>query len=306
LPVKLGASKGDDMRAGGLIAAIFGAVLMTAAVPATAQQQPRDPFNGQFGAIEIAPPPREAATLAKLMGDSLEALQPQRPGVQDVYLMSVSFWGDPVFEREAVQAEEILRTHLGAEGRSIILSAGGQGPRTYPAATPDNFSAAIGHIGATMDPNEDLFVLFITTHGQPDGVAAIREHNRLLSGLRPAHLSMMLTQANIPNRVVIVSACFSGAFISPLISDSTIVMTAAAPDRSSFGCQPQNNWTFFGDAYFNRSVREHGDMIGSFDRAKRLITQWEREQNLSPPSNPQIYVGDRAAQMLRAAERDAH
>lgn len=290
------------MRQGGLIAAIFSAVLLTAAAPATAQQQ-RDPFNGQFGVLEIAPQPREAAHLAKLMGDSLNALQPQRPGVQDVYLLSVSFWGDPVFEREATQAEEILRNHLSAEGRSIILSAGGQGQRTYPAASPDNFAAALGHIGATMDPNEDLFVLFITTHGQSDGVAAIREHNRMFAGLRPAHLSLMLQQANIQNRVVIVSACFAGAFISPLMSDGTIVMAAAAPDRSSFGCQPQNNWTFFGDAYFNRSVREHGDMIGSFDRAKRLIAQWEREQNLSPPSNPQIYVGSRAATMLRAAER---
>lgn len=301
--MKLAPAKGDTMRGNGLIAAIFGAALLTAAVPATAQQQ-RDPFNGQFGVFEIAPQPREAAQLATLMGNSLEALQPQRPGVQDVYLLSVSFWGDPVFEREAVQAEEILRNHLGAEGRSIILSAGGQGQRTYPAASPDNFAAALGQIGATMDPSEDLFVLFITTHGQSDGVAAIREHNRMFAGLRPAHLSLMLSQANIQNRVVIISACFSGAFISPLMSDNTIIMTAAAPDRSSFGCQPQNNWTFFGDAYFNRSVREHGDMIGSFDRAKRLISQWEREQNLSPPSNPQIYVGNRAAAMLRAAERE--
>lgn len=293
------------MRASGLIAAIFGAAMLTAAAPATAQQQ-RDPFNGQFGVLEIAPQPAAAARLARLMGDTLEGLQPQRPGVQDVYLLSVSFWGDPVFEREAVQAEEILRQHLSAEGRSIILSAGGLGPRTYPAATPDNFAAAIGQIGATMDPNEDLFVLFFTTHGQPDGVAAIREHNRVFGGLRPAHLSALLSQANIRNRVVIVSACFSGAFIGPLMTDNTVIMTAAAPDRSSFGCQPQNNWTFFGDAYFNRSVREHGDMIGSFDRAKRLITQWEREQNLSPPSNPQIYVGQRGAAMLRQAENNGH
>ena len=47
-------------------------------------------------------------------------------------------------------------------------------------------------------------------------------------------------------------------------------------------------------------------MIGSFDRAKRLITQWEREQNLSPPSNPQIYVGQRGAAMLRQAESNGH
>jgi len=290
------------MRARILIAALVGALL--SATPAAAQQQ-RDPFNGQFGALELAPQPAEAARLAKLLGDALNGLQPQRPGVQDVYILSVSFWGDPVFEREATQAEEILRGHLGAEGRSIVLSAGGQGQRNYAAATPDNFSAAIGQIGATMDPNEDLFVLFITTHGQPDGIAAIREHNRLFAGLRPAHLSMMLQQANIQNRVAIISACFAGAFIGPLMSDSTIVMTAAAPDRSSFGCQPQNNWTFFGDAYFNRSVRGGANMIEAFDDAKRLITQWEREQNLSPPSNPQIFVGQRAATMLRQAERNA-
>jgi hypothetical protein len=291
------------MRAWGLIAALFAALLATA--PVSAQAQPRDPFNGQFGAIEIAPTPADAARLAKLMGDALEAVAPQRPGVQDVYALSVSFWGDPVFEREATQAEAIIRTHLGAQGRSIILSAGGQGARTFPAATPDNFAAAIGHIGSIIDPNEDLVVIFITTHGQSDGVASIREHNRLTAGLRPAHLSTMLAQADIRNRVVIVSACFSGAFIAPLATDTTIVMTAAAPDRSSFGCQPQNNWTFFGDAYFNQSVRNGSDMIAAFDNAKRLIAQWEREQNLSPPSNPQIFVGSRAASMLRQAERAA-
>lgn len=292
------------MRAGVFIAAFVGALMLAAPVAAQPQAQ-RDPFNGQFGAIELAPSPADAARLTKLMGDALNALQPQRPGVQDVYLLSASLWGDPVFEREATQAEEILRNHLGAQGRSIILSAGGQGQRNYPAASPDNLAAAIGQIGAIMDPNEDLFVVFITTHGRPDGTAAIQEHQRMYGGLRPVHLAALLNQANIRNRVAIVSACFAGAFIAPLATDSSVIMTAAAPDRSSFGCQPQNNWTFFGDAYFNQSVRDGGDMIEAFDAAKRLISRWEREQNLSPPSNPQIFVGQRGAAMLRQAERAA-
>lgn len=292
------------MRSRGLIVAV--GLLLFAAAPASAQQPPRDPFNGQFGAFEIAPLPGEAARLAKLMGDALNALEPQRTGVQDVYLITASFWDDPVFEREATQAQTILREHLGVSGgRSILLSAGGNGPRNYPAATPDNFAAAIGQVGSLIDPAEDLVVLFLTTHGQSDGTAALREQNRLRANLRPAHLGVMLSQANIRNRVVIVSACFAGAFIAPLASDSTIVMAAAAPDRSSFGCEPQNEWTFFGDAYFNRSVRGGEDMIGAFDSAKRLIVQWERERNLSPPSNPQIFVGARAASMLRQAERAA-
>jgi hypothetical protein len=184
-----------------------------------------------------------------------------------------------------------------------VLSAGGQGVRRYPAATPSNIAAAIGQVGALADPTEDMVVLFITSHGQPDGAAAIREHNRVGAVLRPTHLRDLLRQANIRNRVVIVSACFSGAFMAPLIDDNTIVLTAAAPDRSSFGCQPQRDWTFFGDAYFNRAMREGGALIAAFDDAKRQIEIWEREQNLSPPSNPQRHVGAHAAEMVRQAER---
>lgn len=280
------------------------AALALSATAAFAQPQ-RDPFNGQFGAVGLAPPPGEAATLAKLMGEALDGLAPQRPGQLDVYLVTAALWGDPVFEREAEQAEEILREHFAAEGRSILLSAGGQGPRRYPAATPDNIAAALGQVGAVADPSEDLVVLFITSHGQPDGAAAIREHNRVAGLLRPTNLRDLLRQANIRNRVVIVSACFSGAFIAPLMDDDTIVLTAAAPDRSSFGCQPQRDWTFFGDAYFNRSVRGGASLIPAFDQAKRLIEQWEREQNLTPPSNPQRFLGARAVELLRRAERGA-
>lgn len=280
------------------------AVMLSAIGPAAAQpMQQRDPLNGQFGVMEIAAPPQESARQARAMGQALNALAPQRPGQVDTYLIVAGLWSDAVFEREAKQAEEILRAHFNAEGRSILLSAGGDGPRTYPAATPDNISAAIGQVGALIDPNEDLVVVFITSHGSPDGSAALREHNRLGGSLRPSHLRDMLVGAGIRSRVVIVSACFSGAFIAPLMDDNTVVLTAAAPDRSSFGCQPQNNWTFFGDALFNQNLRSGGSIVQAFDRAKVLIERWEREQNLTPPSNPQRHIGARAAELVRRAER---
>jgi Peptidase C13 family len=285
------------------VALAWALIAGSSAAQQTGQQ--RDPFNGQFGAWEIASQPREAARLAKLMGDALDGLAQQRPGQLDVYLITASLWGDPVFEREATQAEAILREHFGAEGRSIVLTAGGQGERRYPAATPDNLSAAIGQVGSIVDPNEDLVVIFITTHGAQDGTAVIRENNRLTAGLRPAHMRDMLSQAGIRNRVVIVSACYSGAFIAPLMDENTIVLTAAAPNRTSFGCQPSRDWTFFGDAYFNHAVRGGASLVPAFDEAKVLIERWEREQNLTPPSNPQRHVGARAVEMVRQAERNA-
>src|SRR5690606_21545285 len=83
--------------------------------PATAQPQPRDPFNGRFGVVETAHSPAESARRATLVGEALEAVAPQRPGTLDVYVISAALWGDPVFEREASQSAEILRDHFGAE-----------------------------------------------------------------------------------------------------------------------------------------------------------------------------------------------
>ena len=123
--------------------------------------------------------------------------------------------------------------------------------------------------------------------------------------MRPTHLRDMLNAAGIRNRVVIVSACFSGAWVGPLADDNTIVLTAAAHDRTSFGCQPQREWTFFGDALFAHGVRGGANLLPAFDSAKTLIERWEREQNLTPPSNPQRYVGARAGELLRQAERNA-
>lgn len=285
----------------GRLIAFAGLCWLFAATTAVAQAQ-RDPLNGQFGAIGLAAPPAEAAHLAKLMGQALDGLQPQRPGQTDVYLIVASLWGEPVFEREATQAEQLLREHFHAEGRSILLSAGGQGQRNYPAATPDNLSAAIGQVGELMDPNEDLAVIFLTSHGQPNGAIAFSETNRMAASMRPAHMSALLDQAHIRNRVVIVSACFSGAFIAPLMNNDTIVLTASASDRSSFGCRPQNEWTFFGDAYFNHAVRSGAQLVPAFDQAKRLIERWEQDQHLSPPSNPQRFVGPRAQELLQRAE----
>ncbi|MGE0045345.1 MAG: C13 family peptidase, partial [Hyphomonadaceae bacterium] len=272
------------------------ACLLPLAAGASAQQMPQaDPFRGQAGMMEIALPPRVAARQAELLAAALGGLQAQRPGRTDVYVLAASFWSDPVFEREATQAAQILSRRLHAEGRTIVLSAGtGSGERAYAATTPNNVNAALGRIGALIDPNEDLVVLFFTSHGAPDGSIAIREHNRMGGVLRPVNLRDALTDAGIRSRVVIVSACYSGAFIAPLMNEDTIILTAAAPDRTSFGCQPTREWTYFGDAYFGQALAGGAGIVQGFEQAQQTIAQWEREQNLHP-SNPQRSGGARAA-----------
>ncbi len=289
------------------------------AAHAHAQAPPRDPLNGQFGAIEVAMSPAQAADDAMRMGEALARLPAQRPGIVDTYILTASFWDDPVFENEAKEAAAILARRYDAAERAITLSAG-RGPgaaRTYPAATPNNFNAALGRIGKLADPNEDLVIVFFTSHGGPDGAVAMQEKGRLGGSIRALHLRNSLQQANIRSKLVIVSACFSGYFIMPFSNDDTVVLTAAAADKTSFGCEPSRDWTYFGDALFNHALRGGGGIVDAFDQARGLIAKWEgdllaqwkaqpaavRAREPAPePSNPQSNAGDSALARIAKAE----
>lgn len=303
-----------------LIGALLGMTLTAPAItPAMAQPQGGDPLRGQFGAIEIALSPAESARDITLMADALSKLPPQRPGVVDTYVLSASFWNDPVFEREATEAAGILGRRYDATDRTIVLSAGkGQNqPRAYPAADPNNFNAALAAIGRTIDPKEDLVVVFVTSHGGQDGAVAIQEAGRMGGALRAGHLRNSLAASGINTKLVIVSACFSGHFILPFTDANTVVLTAAAADKTSFGCEPSRDWTFFGDALFNHALRGGGSLVSGFDEALTLITKWEtdlrnnwlamtpaqRQRQPEPvASNPQSSVGDDAASVIAKAE----
>ena len=307
-----------------LVLATAMSVTLLAAGAAQAQRpgqtQPQlNPAN-MFAASEIAMPPAEAAKQVEMMASALSSLPPQRPGVVDTYILSASFWNDPVFEAEAKEAAAILGRRYDAADRTIILSAG-RGPgaaRNYPAATPNNFQAALGKIGAMIDPGEDLVILFMTSHGAQDGTVAIQERGRMEGGLRVLPLRASLQQAGIRNKIIIVSACFSGHFIAPFISDpGAIVLTAAGADRTSFGCEPNRDWTYFGDALFNHALRGGAGLVDSYNDALKLIAVWENDlrakwealpaaqkrQSPEPlPSNPQSNIGETVEAIVARAE----
>src|SRR5262249_17272228 len=83
--------------------------------------------------------------------------------------------------------------------------------------------------------------------------------------------------------------------------EDTILITAASASQPSFGCAPERDWTYFGDAFFNHAMREKTGLVPAFQRAKKLVTEWElRDQQ--KPSDPQLYVGSNAAQLLATIE----
>lgn len=303
----------------GRSAFLLGALALSTLPLAADAQRGNDPLGGQFGAMEIALAPAEAADDIARMADTLAKLPPQRPGIVDTYVLSVSLWNEPVFENEAKEAANVLARRYDAAERTVVLSAGkGQGvARAFPVFNPNNFNAVLGRFGKLIDPKEDLVVVFITSHGSPDGNVVAQEKGRLAGGIRAPHLRLSLQQAGIRTKLLIVSACFSGNYILPFSNDDTVVLTAAAADKTSFGCEPSRDWTYFGDAMFNHALRGGAGILEAFDTARGVITKWEddlhakwqampasqRAQSQEPqPSNPQKNAGDSALAVVARAE----
>lgn len=256
-------------------------------------------------------PPAFALAQQRLMIKTLDGLQAQRAGVRDVYVLSVGLHGGHVFENEAARGAAALSKHFGADGRTIVLSndhRAGEAPR-FPAAVPQNIQASLAQLAATMDKNEDVAVIFFTSHGtQNVGLAGFEP---LASGgerpmrdfvISPGTLRGALDASGIKNRIVIISACFAGQFVPTLQDPNTIVMTAASASKSSFGCQPERDWTYFGDALFQQSMPNSKAITGAFENARKLIAQWEGEQRLVP-SEPQMSIGAEMAKLLAQIEQ---
>jgi Peptidase C13 family len=111
----------------------------------------------------------------------------------------------------------------------------------------------------------------------------------------------MLQRSGIKNSVIVLSACHSGSFLPALADPTTLVIAAARADRSSFGCEDRRQWTYFGEAYFDRALRAEPSFVRAFERARDLIASWEAKAKLEP-SLPQIAGGERLGPALAAIE----
>lgn len=95
--------------------------------------------------------------------------------------------------------------------------------------------------------------------------------------LPATELGKLLKESGIRWKVTVVSACYSGGFIAPLKDDHTLVITAARADRTSFGCADENDFTYFGRAFFKESLPGAKSFDDAFAKARILIAKWEEE-----------------------------
>jgi hypothetical protein len=236
-----------------------------------------------------------------LLGD-LEKLEPSRPDRPELYAaVFASFASQDVFKRESTSVRELLDARFGTRGRSIHLLNHRSTIDTRPFATIGNLALALQGIGERMDTEKDVLLLFITTHGVP-GRLAVEYPGLGLRDLEPKILAQLLDDAGIKHRVLVISACYSGSFLPTLADPDTLVMTAARADRTSFGCSNEREWTYFGDALFNRALRKTFSFADAFQQARADVNEWELAAKFQP-SEPQIAIGARIASKLAELQR---
>src|SRR6185369_5731905 len=106
-------------------------------------------------------------------------------------------------------------------------------------------------------------------------------------------------------RVIVISACYSGGFIDALKNDTTMVITAARADRTSFGCGTQSEITDFGRAFFVDGLNHNDSFEAAFDEASHLVDSWESRDD-ETHSYPQIEAGPLIKERLKAWRAGLH
>jgi hypothetical protein len=229
----------------------------------------------------------------QLLEDTLAKLAPQRPGAPDLYV--VGFGGDSeenVFRNEIRYLESLMAQRFDARGRvvGLINHRDSLMAEPRPLATLANLRKTLAAIGERMDPEQDLLFLFMTMHGTPGHELFVQMAPGYLDLIDPQELRKALDDAGIRNRVLVISACYSGGFIPALENDDTLILTAARKNRPSFGCGAESNVTYFGRAWMVEGLNATTDFVDAFERARVLITGWEKAEDFKP-SFPQIDIG---------------
>jgi hypothetical protein len=256
-----------------------------------------DPQAGEAGrSVETA-----LLSQRQLLDQALGSIAPGRRGVIDLYLLAVAGDGtQEVFRREVEFVRAQFDERYGTRGRSIALVNSRNTYGTAPMATVLSLQETLKTIAARMNLEEDILFLFLTSHGTAEHELKLQQNHMALRDLPARELAALLKASGIRWKVIVVSACYSGGFIDPLKDATTLVITAARHDRTSFGCADENDFTYFGRAFFKDALPGSRSFEEAFRKADAIVAA--REQKELPkekPSAPQIQSGAAIAEHLK-------
>ena len=293
--------------------AVFVIVAMGLSLAAT-WELPHQFWHPDYSDVETASEPEKPElqlsqetfeTQQAVWEEAVDNLLDSRPGVGEVYgLVFAPYASEDVFLRESTLVANVLAERFDASGRVLHLMNHATTTDSLPWATPLNLQRAIQALAERMDVQNDVLVVYLTSHGGHDFKLASEHWPLVTEPITPQLLREALDEAGIVHRVIMVSACYSGGWVQPLAADHTLIMTAADATHTSYGCGKLSELTFFGRALFDEQLRNTHSFEQAFAKAVPIIKAREIEAGKADGfSNPQISVGAQTAPVLRALEK---
>jgi hypothetical protein len=225
-----------------------------------------------------------------------EAPPPLPPPVGAKPIAAVLAGGDasiPVFDHAIEYLHDLLAARNVEGDRIALLSASRDRP-------PDEEFSALptlqARLQATRPEAGGSCLVYLTSHGGPEhGLYLAASNGNLMPGELDHALQIGCGEAPT---VVIVSACFSGQFVTPAMArPNRIILTAARQDRTSFGCGAGFSYTYFDECLIG-ALPDAADWHQVYDRARGCVSQREGQIE-AQPSEPQAWFGE-AVQHLPA------
>jgi Peptidase C13 family len=174
--------------------------------------------------------------------------------------------------------------------------------RTWPYATRENIARTLNEMAPAMG-KDDIALVVLTTHGFTN-ILALNIEDMDYPVIYGQELNRWLKPLDGKRVILVVSACFSGSLIDSLADRFRIILTAAAKDRSSFGCQFNSTNTFF----IEELIKAAGDPSLNLEKIYQLtqvgVTRKETMMRLRPPSLPQMWIGDQVTDLSKKPMKD--
>ena len=135
-------------------------------------------------------------------------------------------------------------------------------------------------------------MVYLTSHGDPQGVLV----GDLI--LPPSILGLMIDRScGAKPTVVVVSACFSGVFVPALAKPNRMILTAARPDRTSFGCGEADTYPYFDDCFL-QVLKDAAHFAALAPGVQACVAARETREGVRLPSEPQLWIGPQLRPLL--------
>ncbi len=225
-------------------------------------------------------------------------------GKPNVFFVGFAGYGEQrVFAEEIGLAARVVGSRYGSGNRSVWLINDRRNLTAYPLATVSGLRRTLVEIAKRMDLEDDILFLVLSSHGSDGAQLSVQNGGLPLQQLSAPDLADAIHDAGIRWKVVVISACYAGGFIDPLKDDRSIILTAAASDRTSFGCSDDRDLTYFGEAFFRDALPGAPSLRDAFTRANTVIGAREKEEGVEP-SDPQGFFGPDLERHIRQLESD--